>query len=208
MGAVRSGWLGTPWLASLRDGVAYLRRDDKARMLVLGLTSLNVFVSPVIALGVALRVTGSAWGASWLGYAEAAFAGGAILGSLLGMRIRPTAPARAGFLTLIAQGGLIAAVGLDHRFTVVAGMFGIGLTAGTASVWLSGAFQRTVATSHLGRVASLTSLGDLALVPAAIPLFGALAATSSVLTATTVFGTAMAVLCAWIATRPGTGTIT
>lgn len=194
--------VGVPWLDSVRDGVSYLRRDDRARLLVLGLAALNVFVSPVIALGVALRVTGSGWGPSWLGYAEAAFATGAILGSLVGIRVRPPRPARTGFGVLVAQGALITGAGVDARPVVLASMLGVGLTAGAASVWLSGAYQRTVASSHLGRVSSLSGLGDLALVPLAIPAFGALAAATSVLTAATVCGVGMAGLCAWFATRP------
>jgi len=192
-----------PWLASVRDGVAYLRRDDRARLLVLGLAALNVFISPVIALGVALRVTGSGWGPAWLGYAEAAFATGAIIGSIVGIRRRPQRPARAGFRILVAQGVLITGAGVDARPVVLAAMCGIGLTAGAASVWLSGAYQRTVATSHLGRVSSLSGFGDLVLVPLAIPAFGALAAATSVLTAAVACGVGMAGLCVWFATRRG-----
>ncbi|WP_323099846.1 MFS transporter [Intrasporangium sp. YIM S08009] len=195
--------VGMPWLASVRDGVAYLRRDDRARLLVLGLAALNVFISPVIALGVALRVTGSGWGPSWLGYAEAAFATGAIIGSLVGIRVRPARPARAGFRVLVAQGVLIVGAGVDARAVLLAAMLGIGLTAGAASVWLSGAYQRTVATSHLGRVSSLSGFGDLVLVPLAIPAFGAVAAATSVLTAAVACGLGMAGLCAWFATRRG-----
>jgi len=195
--------VGMPWLASVRDGVAYLRRDDRARLLVLGLAALNVFISPVIALGVALRVTGSGWGPAWLGYAEAAFATGAIIGSIVGIRRRPQRPARAGFRILVAQGVLITGAGVDARPVVLAAMCGIGLTAGAASVWLSGAYQRTVATSHLGRVSSLSGFGDLVLVPLAIPAFGALAAATSVLTAAVACGVGMAGLCVWFATRRG-----
>ncbi len=195
--------VGMPWAASVRDGVAYLRRDDRARLLVLGLAALNVFITPVIALGVALRVTGSGWGPSWLGYAEAAFATGAILGSLVGIRVRPVRPARAGFRVLVAQGALIVGAGVDARPVLLAAMLGMGLSAGAASVWLSGAYQRTVATSHLGRVSSVSGFGDLALVPLAIPAFGALAAATSVLTAAVASGVGMACLCAWFATRPG-----
>ena len=49
---------------------------------MIGLTALNVFVAPVTGLGVALRVSGSGWGAHWLGIADACLAAGAIVGSL------------------------------------------------------------------------------------------------------------------------------
>ena len=50
--------------------------------------------SGTLALGVALRVTGSSWGAGWVGFVEGALAAGAILGSLAGIRWQPVAPAR------------------------------------------------------------------------------------------------------------------
>lgn len=195
--------LHTSWFSSLRDGATYLRRDESARLLVLGLAALNVFVSPVIALGVALRVSGSGWGPGWLGAAEAAFATGAIAGSVLAIRWRVARPARAGFTALVGQGACLAATGIGSRVTLLAAMALVGVAAGTASVWLSGTYQRTIATSHLGRVSSVSSLGDMALVPIAIPVFGALAAGASVLTAACVYGAGMAVLCLWFATRPG-----
>lgn len=191
------------WLASLRDGAAYLRRDESARLLVLGLAALNVFVSPVIALGVALRVSTSGWGPGWLGAADAAFATGAIAGSVVAIRRRVRRPAQAGFTVLVVQGACIAATGIGSRVTLMAAMALIGVAAGTASVWLSGTYQRTIAPSHLGRVSSVSSLGDMALVPLAIPAFGALAASASVLVAACVYGTAMAALCLWFACRPG-----
>ena len=191
------------WTASLRDGAAYLRGDESARLLVLGLAALNVFVSPVIALGIALRVSGSGWGSAWLGAAEAAFALGAIAGSVVGIRWKVARPARAGFAVLVGQGVCIVGTGVGSRAVLLASMLLIGLAAGAASVWLSGTYQRTIAPSHLGRVSSVSSLGDMALVPLAIPAFGALAAVTSVLTAAAVYGTAMSLLCLWFATRPG-----
>jgi len=191
------------WTASLRDGAAYLRGDESARLLVLGLAALNVFVSPVIALGIALRVSGSGWGPGWLGAAEAAFAVGAICGSVVGIRWRVARPARAGFAALVGQGVCIAGTGVGSRAVLSASMLLIGVAAGAASVWLSGTYQRTIAPSHLGRVSSVSSLGDMALVPLAIPAFGALAAGTSVLTAAVVYGGAMSALCLWFATRPG-----
>ena len=196
------------WSASLRDGACYLRADESARLLVLGLSSLNVFVSPVIALGIALRVSASGWGSTWLGLAEGAFATGAIVGSLAAIRWKVARPARAGFLGLVVQGLALAATGLDSRAALLGAMATVGVLAGTASVWLSGVFQRTVAPSHLGRVSAVSSLGDMALVPVALPAFGALAAVTSVLTAAAAFGGAMALLCLWFATRPAIGRLT
>ena len=54
----------------------------------------------------------------------------------------------------------------------------------------------------LGRVSSVTNLGDMTLMPLSVPALGAMAAYAGVLPAVAAFGLAMAALCAWFATRP------
>jgi MFS transporter, DHA3 family, macrolide efflux protein len=189
------------WRDSLHEGVAYLRSDDVARLFVIGLTALNVFVTPVAGLGVALRVSGSHWGAGWVGIADAALASGAILGSVVAIRWRPRYGAAAAFRMLIVQGLAIAAVGFDSRVTLIAAMTVLGFTAGSASVWLGAAFLRIIDPAHLGRVSSVTSLGDMVLMPLSVPAMGVLAAHTSVLTATAACGLMMSALCLWFAAR-------
>jgi MFS transporter, DHA3 family, macrolide efflux protein len=189
------------WRDSFADGIAYLRSHDTAMLFVVGLTALNVFVTPVTGLGVALRVSASTWGPHWLGIADACLAAGAIAGSLVGIRWRPTYAASTAFRMLVLQGVAIAAVGLGSRPTLVAAMVVLGFTAGAASVWLSATFIRVIDPSHLGRVSSVTSLGDMILLPLCVPIFGALAGDAGVLTATACFGLSMSLLCLWFATR-------
>ena len=189
------------WRDSFADGLRYLRNHDTAKLLVVGLTALNVFVTPVTGLGVALRVTGSGWGAQWLGIADACLAAGAIVGSIVGIRWQPRYGAAAGFRMLVVQGVAIAAVGIGWRPALVLAMTVLGLTAGAASVWLSAAFIRAIEPSHLGRVSSVTSLGDLTLMPLSVPALGAVVRATSLLLATLVFGLAMSLLCLWFATR-------
>ena len=189
------------WRDSFADGLHYLRRHETARLFVVGLTALNVFVTPVTGLGVALRVSGSGWGPHWLGIADACLAAGAILGSLAGIRWRPRYGAGASFRVLVVQGLAIACVGIGWRPTLVLAMGVLGATAGLASVWLSAAFIRVIEHSHLGRVSSVTSLGDMTLMPLSMPVLGALAGATSVLVATAAFGVSMSVLCLWFATR-------
>ena len=190
-----------PWRDSLAEGFHYLRGHDTAKLFVIGLTALNVFVTPVTGLGVALRVSGSGWGAHWLGVADACLAAGAIAGSIVGIRWQPTYGAAAGFRMLVLQGLAIAAVGLGGRPTLVVSMSVLGFTAGAASVWLSAAYIRAIDASHLGRVTSVTSLGDMTLIPLSVPALGAVVRASNVLVATLLFGIAMSVLCLWFATR-------
>jgi MFS transporter, DHA3 family, macrolide efflux protein len=78
----------------------------------------------------------------------------------------------------------------------------LGFTAGAASVWLSTAFIRAIDPSHLGRVSSVTGLGDMVFTPLSVPVLGAAVRATDVLTATLVFGLAMSLLCLWFATRP------
>jgi MFS transporter, DHA3 family, macrolide efflux protein len=196
------------WRDSFTDGIGYLRRSPTARMFVIGLTALNVFVSPVVALGLALRVEGSAWGPHWLGICDAALAAGAILGSLAAIRWQPTYAAFNGFRVLIVQGVALAVVGVPFIPVVLAGMFVVGVTAGLASVWLSGAFLKAIDPAYTGRVSSVTSLGDMTLMPLSMPLLGALAGVTSVLTSTMLFGLSMSVLCLWFATRRVIATLT
>jgi MFS transporter, DHA3 family, macrolide efflux protein len=189
------------WRDSFADGMSYLRGHDTAKLFVIGLTALNVFVSPVTGLGVALRVNGSGWGPHWLGIADACLAAGAIVGSLVGIRRQPVHGAAAAFRMLILQGLAIACVGIGWRPALVLAMAVLGFTAGAASVWLSAAFIRVIDASHLGRVSSVTSLGDMTLMPLSVPALGAVAGATSVLTATAVFGLSMSALCLWFATR-------
>jgi MFS family permease len=189
------------WRDSFTDGMSYLRRSPTAKLFVIGLTALNVFVTPVVALGLALRVDGSAWGPHWLGIADGALAAGAIVGSLAAIRWQPTYAAASGFWVLVVQGVGLAVVGVPYIPVVVLGMVVVGVTAGLASVWLSGAFLKAIDPEYTGRVSSVTSLGDMTLMPLSVPVLGAVAAATSVLTATMCFGLAMSALCLWFATR-------
>ena len=195
------------WRDTFTDGLGYLRRSPTARVFVTGLTALNVFVSPVVALGLALRVDGSGWGPSWLGIADGALAAGAIVGSLAAIRWQPEYAARAGFQVLVVQGLGLAAVGIPSIPAVLAGMFTVGVTAGMASVWLSSAFLKAVDPAYTGRVSSVTALGDMTLMPLSMPVIGALAGATSVLTATLAFGLSMSVLCLFFGTRRSIATL-
>src|SRR3954451_2999781 len=189
------------WRDTFTDGMRYLRSHETAKLFVVGLTALNVFVTPVTGLGVALRVNGSDWGAHWLGIADASLAAGAIIGSVVAIRWQPTYGAAAGFRILIVQGLAIAGVGLGWRPTLVLAMAVLGFTAGCASVWLSAAFIRAIDPAHLGRVSSVTSLGDMILMPLSVPALGWVVRITDLLTATLVFGLSMSALCLWFASR-------
>jgi MFS family permease len=194
--------VGEPVLRAIRSGVRYVRDDRTVRTLTVTLSGLNVFVGPALSLGVALRAEGSGWGAGAVGAANASVGVAAALGAVVAMRVRPRRAAVSGFLALVAQGVGIAAIGVGWLPGMLAGASLIGLTAGYASVQLSATFQRVVREDQLGRVQSLTMLSDFTLLPLATPVFGWLAASTSVATTAAVFGLGMMALSAWGASRP------
>lgn len=186
---------------SFLDGLRYLHAHESARLFIVDLAALNVFVVPVTGLGVALRVSDSGWGAHWLGIADACLAAGAILGSLAGIRWQPTYGAVASFRVLVLQGLAIAGIGVGWRPSLVLSMSVLGATAGLASVWLSAALIRVIEPSHLGRVSSVSSLGDMTLMPLSVPVLGVVAAGAGILVASAAFGLSMSLMCLWFATR-------
>jgi MFS family permease len=196
------------WRDSFTDGLGYLRTHAAARIFVVGLTALNVFVTPVVALGLALRVSGSGWGPHWLGIADGALAAGAIAGSLAAIRWQPEHTAASGFRILVLQGAGLAVVGVSWLPLVLLGMTTVGVTAGLASVWLSAAFLRAIDPAYTGRVSSVTSLGDMTLMPLSVPALGAVAAATSIVTATVAFGLCMSSLCLWFGTRRAIAVLT
>lgn len=182
------------FLHGIRQGLGYVRRDEVARTFVLALTGLNLFIGPALAIGVALRVSQSGWGAGTLGAVEATVGVGAAVRAAAAIRWRPRRDALLGFVVLLPQGVAIGVLGVPHLALVTAAAAVIGVTAGCASVLLSGAYQRSLDPAYLGRASSMTQLGDLTLLPVMMPLLGWLAHATSVTVACAVFGVGMLLL--------------
>jgi MFS family permease len=187
--------------SDLVDGFRYLRGAPSARTLTIALSGLNVFVGPITAVGVVLRTRAEGWGATNLGVFEACIGAAAAVGAVIAMRWRPAAPARAGLLILVGQAAACVAIGFAPYAGVIGCMLTIGITAGLASAFLSGAFQRTIDPAYLGRTGSMVMLSDEALMPLAMTGFGALAAGTSLVTACAVTGAGFAALVLWSASR-------
>jgi MFS transporter, DHA3 family, macrolide efflux protein len=188
-------------LRDIREGLGYVKRDEVARTFVIALTGLNLFIGPALAVGVALRVSQSGWGAGTLGIVEATVGVGAAIGAAIAIRWRPRRDAFLGFIVLLPQGAAIGVLGLPHLAAVVCAAVVIGISAGCASVLLSGAFQRSLDPAYLGRASSMTQLGDFALLPVMMPLLGWLAHATSVTIACAVFGAGMVLLSLWGTSR-------
>ncbi|WP_101846021.1 MFS transporter [Zhihengliuella sp. ISTPL4] len=173
---------------------SHLAANPTTRTLVIALSGLNLAVGPAVGIGLALRAHAEGWGAPTLGLFEALLGLGAALGAAAVARWRPRREARSGFGALVVQGAGIVALGFGPVWTVAVAAAVVGATAGFASVLLSATFAATVDTAFLGRMGSLTRLGDDCLMPLAMAGFGALASLAPLWVPFAVAGGAMMAL--------------
>lgn len=181
-------------LRGIARGFAHLADNPTTRTLVIALSGLNLAVGPAVGIGLALRAHAEGWGAQAVGLFEALLGLGAAIGAVSVAKWRPRHEARGGFWALVVQGAGIVALGFGPAWTVAAAAFVIGATAGYASVLLSATFSATVDTAYLGRMGSLTRLGDDCLMPLAMAGFGALASTTALWVPFALFGGVMMAL--------------
>jgi MFS family permease len=181
-------------LRGIARGFAHLAENPTTRTLVIALSGLNLAVGPAIGIGLALRAHAEGWGAQAVGLFEALLGLGAALGAISVAKWRPSHEARGGFRALVLQGAGIIALGIGPAWSVAVAAFVIGATAGYASVLLSATFSATVDTAYLGRMSSLTRLGDDCLMPLAMAGFGALASSTALWVPFALFGGAMMAL--------------
>ncbi|MGW7686016.1 MFS transporter [Kribbella sp. NPDC054772] len=187
--------------ADLRDGFAYLKRDVRARTLVIAFSGLNLCVGPILAVGLVQRTHAEGWGSGWFGAFEACSGVAAAVGAVVAIRWKPADLARSGLLALVVQAAGCAMIGLVPKLAIFVAMAMIGCTAGIASAQLSAAFQQSVDPTYLGRSYSIVNLSDEALMPVAMVGFGALISLSSILVACVLVGILFAILVIWAATR-------
>jgi MFS family permease len=187
--------------ADLRDGFAYLKRDARARTLVIAFSGLNLCVGPILAVGLVQRTHAAGWGSAWYGWFEAGSGVAAAVGALVAMRWKPADLARSGLLALVVQAAGCAMIGLMPKLGVFVAMAMIGCTAGIASAQLSAAFQQSVDPAYLGRSFSIVNLSDEAMMPLAMTGFGALISLSSIPIACVLVAVLFAALVLWAAAR-------
>ncbi|HZX02203.1 MFS transporter [Kribbella sp.] len=187
--------------ADLRAGFAYLKRDVRARTLVIAFSGLNLCVGPILAVGLVQRTHAGGWGSAWYGWFQAASGIAAAAGAVVAMRWKPTDLARSGLLALVVQAAGCAMIGVVPRLAIFVAMAMIGSTAGIASAQLSAAFQQSVDPQYLGRSYSIVNLSDEALMPLAMTGFGALISLASIPFACVLVGVLFGALMLWAATR-------
>lgn len=192
---------GHSMLADVVGGFGYLRRSRPVRTLVVALSGLNLCVGPITAVGLVFRTQDAGWGAPSLGFFEACIGVGAAIGAVVAIRVRPSRPARTGLLILVIQAAALGVIGFASYAGIVVAMATVGVTAGLASAFLSGAFQASVDPSYLGRMGSIVSLTDDALMPVMMVAFAAFAGGVSLTLACVVSAVAFVALVTWSATR-------
>jgi MFS family permease len=205
--AVRPRWprarsTGKSIRADLRDGLVYLRRTPRVRDLIIALSGLNVFVSPVLSVGLALHATRQGWGAAGLGWLTGGIGMGAAVGTVVAMRWRPAYPVRTALLLLFFQAAALATVGLAPYAMTLGAMVVVGIVAGLASPMLAGAFQATVDEEYLGRAGAVLSLSDDGFAPIAMAGFGALAELTGLAAAALSFAVGFTALLSFSLSRP------
>ncbi|WP_431072987.1 MFS transporter [Microbacterium phyllosphaerae] len=183
-------------LHGIARGFSHLGTHPTTRTLVIALSGLNLAVGPAVGIGLALRAHDEGWGAQAVGLFEALLGLGAALGAVSVVKWRPRREAFAGFWALVVQGAGIVALGWGAAWTVATAAFVIGATAGYASVLLSATFSATVDTAYLGRMGSITRLGDDCIMPLAMAGFGLLASITAVWVPFALFGGMMMALMA------------
>ena len=192
---------GASWRGDLAAGLRYVARTPAVRTLLVSFAGLNLFVSPAIAVGIALRVAHEGWGAHTLGVMEACVGAGAAAGALVSVRWDPLRPALVAFVILVLQGFGIVAFGFGGQLFLGAAATFVGITAGGASAYLSAIFVLTVDSEFFGRASSVAALFDDAMMPAAMAGFGALSGATSVTTACVIAGLSMSAMCTWSGVR-------
>jgi MFS family permease len=190
----------TVW-TDIRGGLSYVWHTPHVRDLVIALAALNVFVSPVVAVGLALRTTAEGWGPTALGVLMGSIGAGAVAGTMVMLRWRPARPLVVAMSFLLVQAIALIVVGFAPLTGVLAATLTVGLTAGLASPLLAGAFQATVDDAYVARAGSVTALSDSALMPLSLAGFGVLAGVTSVATACAVCGGAFLLQMAYTLSR-------
>lgn len=178
-------------LRGILHGFTHLKNAPTTRALVIALSGLNLAVGPAVGIGIALRAFDEGWGAGAVGIFEALIGLGAALGAISVARWRPRREALAAFWALVVQGAGIVLIGVGPAWLTGMGCLVIGLTAGFASVLLGATFAATIDTAYLGRMSSITRLGDDVLMPLAMAAFGALASATATWVPFVVFGGAL-----------------
>jgi hypothetical protein len=165
-------------------------RTPRARHLVIAVAGLNVFVWPVIAVGLVLRTTAQGWGAAALGVLMGSIGAAALVGTLVMLRWRPQRVVLVALLFLLAQAVSLVVIGFAPFTGVLAATLTAGLTAGLASPLLAGALQATIDDAYVARAGSVIDLSDSALMPLSLAGFGILVEATSVTVACAVCGAA------------------
>lgn len=164
---------------SMLDGLRYVGKDKPLRSLMSMAIVMNFCLAGPMSLGLVFLAQMKFRSPAFLGIALSALAAGALGGAALAGSWRSR---RRGMLILLVALLLAVLLGalsiVNGRWTIVALLFLMGVTAGTANVQIDAWIMRRIDASVRGRVSSLLTLGEMGAVPISLAFAGLLIAVS------------------------------
>jgi MFS family permease len=168
-----------PMVHSIREGIAYVRKDVPLRSLMLLVMILNFCVAGPVPIGLAYLTKTRFGSPADYGIVISAIAAGSLLGALLAgvWKIR-----RRGMMILLVSlvlGVCLGSIGLLGRVWSIAGALLImGAAAGLVNVHIGAWAMQRIDTAVRGRVASVLMLGSVGIAPISLAVAGFLVAWS------------------------------
>jgi MFS family permease len=198
-------------LASIKEGISYLWRDELLRTLFILMLAANlVFVGPMLVGIPVLADARLSGGAAAYGTIMGAFGGGNVLGILFTSRLLQVLRRRLGIFMVVVIASFGLGLGLMGIVTSTLVAFVIllivGLGNGVLGITLMTSLQRKTPKEMLGRVMSLVLLAGVGLLPISQALTGAFIK----LSLTGLFfgaGILMLIVALWLALQPATRTV-
>jgi MFS family permease len=202
---------GSNILLSIKEGIAYLWRDDLLRTMFILMVAANfLFVGPLIVGMPVLSNTRLAGGAASFGIIMGGFGAGNLLGIVLANSLSQVLNKRMGTFMVsvfvmfgigLALMGVISSTAVAFVILMV-----MGICNGILAITLITALQRKTPKEMLGRVMSLVMLASVGLQPVSQAITGALIKVSL----SGLFygaGILMALVALWLAVQPVMRTI-
>ncbi len=165
-------------LLSIREGIAYMWREDLLRTLFLAMVASNFLFSGPLVVGMPVIANSRLSGAASFGLIVGAFGGGNLLGIVLSSPLATVLTKRMG--TFMVGVFVVFGIGLGLMGLITSTifamliLFGMGTCNGILAITLITSLQKKTPKEMLGRVMSLVMLASVGLQPISQALTGAI----------------------------------
>lgn len=169
-------------LASIADGMRYVKADAILPTMLIISAGLNVFFGSTFNVGVpVLANTRFVEGAAAVGVINSAFGAGALAGVLAAAVLKPKRLGITMLMLIGLAGVLMAGMGLAPTLMVAAAIGGgVGIVVGYVNILMFAWLQKRIDQAVMGRVMSLVMLSSFGLTPIGSALAGAVVEISPV----------------------------